>query len=356
MRSISLRLMNGRSTYSHGLPRQVLLVLKFGPGVALMEFNTQSLSASFLKILSSARKITGKRSYFTFLIGLFLISSKIRPYFYVWYSYFRWVDDLADSHMSTVSEKQLFINRQEKLIKYLYRYPSGRKYDLDGPEVFLTALIPFDKKRGSPLKKPILDLLSCISFDVNRVGIYPEQQQLSRYIELEVTSYLKTFRSFCCPEANLADFPRPWEGIAGKWTHIIRDLVPDLKNNIINISREDQDNIQIKIVGQHIESIDPALRTWVAAKVRDCEIWFQQGKQNLLSYPELRYKTGIAVLCAKYEYYLNIIEKNGYQLKESYSFDLRNFCSSLAKLLRHLGTIFSTHFRNYYPSTSFMPE
>lgn len=321
-----------------------------------MEFNPQFDSASLLKILSLARKITGRRSYSTYLVGLLLVSSEIRPYFYVWYSYFRWVDDLADSHTSSVSERQLFINRQEKLVKYLYRYPTGRKYNLDGPEVFLAALIPFDKKRGSPLKKPILDLLACISFDINRVGAFPEQKQLSRYIELEVTSYLKTFRSFCCPEANLADFSRPWEGIAGKWVHILRDFLSDLKNGIINISREDRAEFHLNIVLQHAESTDPALKSWVAAKVRDCEIWFQQGKQNLLGYPELRYKIGIAFLCAKYEYYLKLIKRNDYQLKETYSFDSENFCSSLANFVRYLGTIFRTHFRNDHPSTSGMPE
>lgn len=321
-----------------------------------MEFNPQSLSASFPKIFSLARKITDKRSYFTYLLGLFLISPEIRPYFYVWYSYFRWVDDLADSHLSTKTEKHLFINRQVKLVKYLYRYPSGRKYDLDGPEVFLAALIPFDKKRGSPLKKPILDLLSCISFDINRFGTYPEQQLLSHYIELEVTSYLKTFRSFCCPQANLADFSRPWEGIAGKWTHILRDLVSDLRNGIINISREDRAEFHINIAIQFVESNDPALKSWVAAKAKDCRTWFQEGKQNLLGYPELQYKIGIALLCAKYEYYLNLIEKNGYQLKETYSFDSDNFCSSLANLLRYLGAIFRTHFRNDHPVTSCRPE
>ena len=209
----------------------------------------------------------------------------------------------------------------------------------------MAILANFDKQRGSPLRTPIQDLLSCIGFDIGGIPTYPDQQQLSRYIELEVTSYLKTFLSFCFPEADLEDFPRPYEGIAGKWAHILRDFIHDLESDLINLSKEDRARFQINISGKHVDAKNPYLKRWVASKVKDCEFFFQQGKQNLLSHPSLRYKVGVAILCTKYEYYLLLIKDNNYHLQVKYPFYWGQFIFSSIKLFRYLGIILLSHLR-----------
>lgn len=317
-----------------------------------MEIPNYPLALSSPRILSSARTLTRQQNYFTYLMGLVLIPSHIRPFYYSWYAYFRWVDDLADSSKLTLPEKKHFITYQIKLVKSFYQHSSGWKYAENSPEAFLATLVLFDKQRGSPLKTPILDLLACIFYDIGRMATYPDRQQLAWHIELEVTSYLKTFLSFCCPEANLEDFPRPYEGIAGKWAHILRDFISDLKSGVINLSEEERDKFQISISGKQIESKNSNLQKWAAAKVKECELFFQQGKQNLLVHQNLRYKLGIAILCAKYEYYVYLIKKNDYHLQEKYPFNWEQFLVSFAKLCRHVGAILWSNWRQPHCHTT----
>ncbi len=317
----------------------------FGIDMAGSDFTAYRRNSSTVEVLAAARRLTRQQNYFTYLLGLFLVPAAIRPFFYAWYAYFRWVDDRADSPELALHQKQRFLKQQAALVSKLYNHASVDDYKPNGPEAFLTALVIFDKQRESPLKAPILNLLSCIDYDVARMGTHPEQQQLTEHIELEVTSYLMTFFSFSCPGADLENFPRPEEGIAGKWAHILRDFLVDLKTGIINLSREENERFQINLREVLATGDDPGLRAWVADRVQEAERLFKRGKQNLLHLPGLRYKFGVAVLCAKYEYYLSVIKKNKYQLQENHSLDLKLFFLSLVKLMQFSGIIMLFHLR-----------
>ena len=231
------------------------------------------------EIVSLAQEKTKNRSCFTYMVGLLLVPARLRPFFFCAYAYFRLVDDLADSDGPTFPEKHSFLERQRALVHSLYgRQPAVPPGAWPG-EFFLDALVDFDRQRGAQLQGPILDLLSCIRYDIGRLGVLPARSELDRYIEREITSYLKIFLYFCSPGVDLNDFSLSYEGLAGKWSHLLRDFLLDLKRGLINLSREDQDAFRIDLGEVGEGSTSAPWHTWVSQKVKEAERNFQRGQE-----------------------------------------------------------------------------
>ena len=289
-----------------------------------------------------AKNITKESNKFTYRLARYF-SPDVRPYFFLWYAYFRWVDDFADSAAVPLEEKQLLLQRQRKLIQELYG-DIHSSYNLNEVgEQFLSLLISFDRSRGSKLKMPILSLISCINYDVRRAGGPPSQETLDRYFESEATSCLKTFLYFCCPNTNLNNFTTSQGSIAGKWSHVLRDFVSDVQEGIINISEQEMAKFNVDL--QDIGSSN--FRKWVEHKVSDAESKFALGKGNLHQHRCLRYKIAVAVLCAKYEYYLYRIKKDHFKLREKYVKSMLERCIFFIRLLKDVQVILVTHLLIY---------
>ena len=302
-------------------------------------------------LLVLAETMTKKSNKFTYRLARYF-SPGVRPYFFLWYAYFRWVDDFADSAAVPLEEKQLLLQRQRKLIQELYG-DIHSSYNLNEVgEQFLSLLISFDRSRGSKLKMPILSLISCINYDVRRAGGPPSQETLDRYFESEATSCLKTFLYFCCPNTNLNNFTTSQGSIAGKWSHVLRDFVSDVQEGIINISEQEMAKFNVDL--QDIGSSN--FRKWVEHKVSDAESKFALGKGNLHQHRCLRYKIAVAVLCAKYEYYLYRIKKDHFKLREQYAKSMLENCIFFIRLLKDVQVILVVHLLIYFgliPKPSF---
>jgi hypothetical protein len=270
------------------------------------------------ELLALAGRQTRRSSPFTYRLSQLLFPAARRPYFHALSAYFRSVDNQADAPGAGADRKWAFLERQARLVESLYDPTAVAPPVEDEAEALLAVLIADDARRGARLKSLLLDMLACIRYDAGRSDGAPPQAELGHYIELEVSSYLRAMLAFCCPTAALDDFRAPYEGIAGKWSHVLRDFRADVEQGIINLSREDAARHGIRAERLRDEPDAAPLVGWVAERVLEAERDFARGKRNVQRNPCLRYKLLIGLLCAKYEAYLAIIRRDGFRLRATY--------------------------------------
>jgi phytoene/squalene synthetase len=296
--------------------------------------NTKVLAQDLLLLAREKSKKSNKLAYMT----AHFFFSDISSYFFLLYAYFRRVDDFADSTGLSFEVKQLFLDRQTKLVQELYAglYSTYKEVG----EEFLSSLISFDRSRGSKLEIPILSLLSCINYDVRRADEPPSQEMLDQYIEIEATSCMRMLFYFCCPQTNQTEVITPLVAIAAIWSHLLRDFVLDMSDGLINISKEEKAKFNVDL--QDLGSSN--FRKWVAYKISDAQSNFVLGKRGLHQHGSLRYKIVVAVYCAKYEYYLYRIKKDLFKLREHYEWNLFEKCIFFIRLLKDILDILVVHF------------
>ncbi|HZA02276.1 MAG TPA: hypothetical protein VE665_08345, partial [Hyphomicrobiaceae bacterium] len=157
---------------------------------------------------------------------------KERPFFWLWYSYLRWVDDTVDA--GAESRSNSFLDRQMELLGDLY---GRRTRDLCNEEQFLASLVVYDLGRGGRLQQPLSEMLAAIGFDIRRRGAPAGHKELYENFEREVSSYLFTIAYFCSVPATPNKVPGVIAATGAKITHSLRDFIVDCANAQFNISR-----------------------------------------------------------------------------------------------------------------------
>ena len=294
-----------------------------------------------------AESVTRNSNWFTYLLARCLIRSSVRQSYFAWYAYFRTVDDVADSQTLSEDLRKDLILRQIQIVNTLYDTTDSAGITMEDPGIaFLTQLVTFDRAIGQGLlRNQILDLLSCIDFDIERIGRISPSEDLSKHIERETTSYLATLHFFCCPSTYGNAPISPYAGIAAKWTHIFRDFLPDTRQGIINIGVDEIEHYNIDIRIPHMIASGSSFRRWLMDKVRYAESYFTKGKQDLCRLRCLRYKLAVGLLCAKYERYIWNIKRDGYYLRERYEWDIWSWCYFAFKAVANVSAIL---YRHYY--------
>lgn len=281
-----------------------------------------------LSIFKKAKDNVSGSNSFTFMLAKIIIPSKRINYFYCWYAYFRWVDNIADSNNIPLSERLLFINHQIDLIENIYI--KNISIDLlEEEEKFLFFLISFDNENGKIIKEFIIQMLECIEFDIKRVGIYSEAKQLEYFFNLEVLSYLNTFQFFCSSKNKFSKIIKSNEGNAGKWVHVIRDFIKDINESIFNLPKEDIQKYELNPYNNTDFFKTIGFKKWVVDRLQIAKENFKCGKKEVKNHPSLKYKILVIILCAKYELYLNAIVNNNYSLLPNYEIKK----SSMIKIL-----------------------
>jgi len=271
-----------------------------------------------LIILRHARILVSKSNSFTFVLARILIPSRKRSYFYCWYSYLRWVDDIADLGSSSHKEKSAFIAKQIQAIKEIYRNNTSHEF-ISRVTPQIVELIEYDLNNGNILEQYIINMLECIRFDVNRAGNgLTTSLRLNYYFKQEVLAYLNAFQYFACPIKYFFKVNESPEGLAGKITHILRDFIKDIEENIYNISIDDYESIALdRSNAEELIKSNPFIY-WVKKKVSEAEANFRLGLNNLKDHPNLKYKILVVILCFKYKLYLNKIKKDHFNLRKVY--------------------------------------
>jgi phytoene/squalene synthetase len=294
------------------------------------------------EILNAAKQIVYNNNNFTFFLAKNFIPSIKLQYFYCWYAYFRWVDDIADSNNSPLSNRILFMESQIGLVENYYSNTLV-KHNQELGELFLKELIAFDLKNGNLIKPFIIQMLQCIQFDISRVGKYSPKMQLEKYYKKEVLSYLNVFQFFCAPSDKYQLISISEEGIAGKLIHILRDFRSDYNETIFNLPLEDINEFGFNPYDntEFIKTI--AFKNWVKKVISDAEYKFNQGKRDLRNYPSLKYKVIVLILCLKYQLYMDEIKKDGFLLKSEYKINNLSIIISCPRLLLEVCVVFLMH-------------
>lgn len=299
----------------------------------------------YLKILDVAKQNVSQSNSFTFYLAKFFIGSNKLQYFYYWYAYFRWVDDIADSNNQHLMERMTFINSQIELVDVMYSGIQANKINNDG-EHFLYELINFDKLNGEKLKESINQMLLCIQNDISRIGNYSHYYQLDDFFNKEVLSYLNTFQFFCTTKKTFLTVKTSKEGNAGKWVHVLRDYIKDKNEKIFNLPIEDFNKYALNPSENFDYLKTKAFKNWVYDKLEDAKVKFKEGKIENRKHPSLKYKILVLILCFKYNLYLKEIEKYECELQYDYKISKTSMLISLPKLLIEVLIILWVHYEN----------
>lgn len=286
-------------------------------------------------IFDSAKQNVSKANKFTFILAKYLIPKNNMPYFYCWYAYFRWVDDLADSSKLSLEQRLKFVNEQINLVDVFYNKQAFSPNNQE--ELFLMELINFDLNEGLILKRHIIGMLRCIHFDIGRVGMFIPKRKLSDFFELEVLSYLNTFQLFCIGSQSYREVLQSKEGLAGKTIHVVRDVFEDVEENLFNFSKESIEEFKIipHQVSNNIENSNVQL--WADYELNKASNQFKEGIRYLFKTNyALKYRILVIFLCAKYKTISRHLIKNGLMREEEIKLSIYDYIHILPFIIYNL--------------------
>jgi phytoene/squalene synthetase len=230
------------------------------------------------------------------------------------YAYFRWMDDIVDDASQSHEKRIAFIRRQKELVDRLYR--KERMPDLTSEEQIIADLISHDRYEDSWLQSYIRNMFAIVEFDTYRQGQLISEQELNWYTERLGESVTDGIQYFI---GNGYPYPvndtRCLAARAAHITHLLRDMVQDMNDGIINIPKEYLEAHDIS--PQDINS--PVFRNWVRNRVDLARSMFLDGKRYLDELGVLRCKVVGRWYCARFEVVLDTIERDNYALRSNYN-------------------------------------
>jgi len=230
------------------------------------------------------------------------------------YAYFRWMDDIVDDTSQSHEKRITFIRRQKELVDRLYR--NERPHDLTSEEQIIADLISHDRYEDSWLQSYIRNMFAIIEFDTYRQGQLISEQELNWYTERLGESVTDGIQYFI---GNGYPYPvsdtRCLAARAAHITHLLRDMVQDMNDGIINIPKEYLEAHDISPE----DTNSPAFHNWVRNRVDLARSMFLDGKRYLDELGVLRCKLVGRWYCARFEVVLDAIERDNYALRTNYN-------------------------------------
>jgi phytoene/squalene synthetase len=285
-----------------------------------------------------ARSITWKGSKQSYLTARLLVDRDLVDDCLRAYAYFRWADDVVDISFQSSTERTDFIARQKMLIENLYR--GERPGDLSPEEDMLADLIAHDRDPDSGLRSFIHNFMAVIEFDAERKGMLVTRQELSIYTGWLATAVMDGIQYFI---GNGHVYPKTVDrnlAVTGAHlVHMLRDTLEDIPAGYINIPVEEIQGGGIRLDELESESF----RLWVREQVNRARACLRAGKRYIENLDVLRCKLAGRWYCARFEWFLDAIERDRYHLRAAYP-ERQNLAAwvemaglGLAIALRHLG-------------------
>ena len=260
-----------------------------------------------------AHSITRAGSKQSYLIALYLVDRDLVDDCMRAYAYFRWADDMVDVSMQSSTERTVFIARQKMLIENLY---GGKQpADLRPEEEMLADLIAHDRGPDSGLRSFIHNFMAVIEFDANRNGRLVSRQELTAYTTWLSTAVMDGIQYFIGNGHTYPKTPdRTLAVVGAHLVHMLRDTLEDFPAGFVNIPFED-----IQRRGIPLEDVESeSFLVWVREQTERARSCFQAGKRYIERQDVLRCKLAGALYCARFEWYLNAIQRDGYRLRPAY--------------------------------------
>lgn len=260
-----------------------------------------------------ARSITKSSSRQTYLTARLLADRDLVDDCMRAYAYFRWADDIIDISLQSSVDRTTFITRQKLLIDNLYL--GKRPMDISPEEEMLADLVAHDRSPNSGLRSFILNFMAVIEFDAMRKGRMISRRELSNYTAWLATAVMDGIQYFI---GNGHPYPKTMDRtlavVGAHLVHMLRDTLEDVPAGYINIPIEEIQNRGI-CVG---DSDSEPFRTWVREQVENAQACLQAGKSYIERLDVLRCKLAGAWYCARFEWFLNEIKRDGYRLRDAY--------------------------------------
>ena len=284
-----------------------------------------------------ARSITWAASKQSYLTARLLADRDLADDCLRAYAYFRWADDVIDRPSQPRDARIEFIARQKMLIDSCYR--GNPPADLCPEEQILADLVAHDRGPESGLGSFIHNFMKVIEFDANRRGRLVTQFELTAYMSWLATAVMDGIQYFI---GNGHPYPKtPDRSLAvmgAHLAHMLRDTLEDLPLGIINIPVEDMSANKIPL--EQVES--DLFRLWVQEQVLRARSFLQEGHRYIDTLDVLRCKIAGTWYCARFEWFLEVIQREGYLLRQAYP--ERN---SLPVWVRMAGLGFSITWRHF---------
>ncbi len=261
-----------------------------------------------------AQSITHHGSKQTYYTARIMVDKDLKSDFFRSYAYFRWIDDMIDIHSQTDEERTNFIERQKNIIEGLYRNEHFENLTIE--EQIIAELIQNDRSDGGGLESFIRNMFAIIEFDAHRKGRLISRDELIWYTSKLGKSVTDGILYFV---GNGHPYPKNeykyLAATAAHITHLLRDMLRDMADGFINIPREYLDEYGIS--HENIDSYP--FKSWVQKRVGQARDYFRDGKIYLDELEVLRSKIVGHWYCARFEGILDVIERDGYVLRDVYS-------------------------------------
>ncbi len=279
-------------------------------------------------IASSITRSASKQTYYTirFLADRERIENAYRAY-----AYFRWVDDLLDADADKVTilingqefDQRAFLERQKDLLEKCIGWVIPE--NVNTQERMLVELVQSNSNKNSGLQVYLRNMMLVMDFDVRRRGKLISQTELNdytRWLAIAVTECLNYFvgNSTYAPR----DERRYLAVSAAHIAHMLRDSYDDTKAGYFNTPRE-------VLEANHIDQNDmnsSAYRAWVKSRVELARQYFEAGKEYFRYVRNSRLRLAVFAYMARFEWLLDIIEKEGFYLRPDYT-DRKNISAGL---------------------------
>lgn len=229
------------------------------------------------------------------------------------YAYLRWADDEIDIHLQSKTDRTAFIIRQKSLIDNLYR--GERLTGLCSEEIMLADLIGHDRNPKTGLHSFLCNFISVIEFDSDRKGQLVSKRALAAYTICLATAVMDGIQYFIGHGHPYAQNQERIRAVTGAHiTHMLRDMLEDIPNGMVNIPLE-----AFEELGMRIDNLDSeAFHLWVRSQVQIARQAFKEGQSYIDSIKVLRCKLAGVLYLARFECILDAIGGEGYKLRPAY--------------------------------------
>jgi phytoene/squalene synthetase len=295
-----------------------------------------------LSLAPAITKAASKQTYYTirFLADRGRVADAYRAY-----AYFRWVDDVLDTELSSPVERSVFVARQKSILEKCYR--GATPPDADIHEAMLIELIQNDTEQDSGLQTYLRDMMAVMAFDANRRGRLVSQTELNEYTFWLASAVTEAMHYFIGHGSySPHDETRYLAVTAAHITHMLRDTFDDLQAGYFNIPREvlEANHIPPQAVTSN------AYRAWVRNRIQLARTYFNRGRDYLRRVENPRCRLAGFAYTARFEWLLDTMEREHYCLRAQYN-ERKSFGTGLRMSLETLSSIFDWRGGELSPQT-----
>lgn len=260
---------------------------------------------------SAITKAASKQAYYTirFLADRDRVADAYRAY-----AYFRWVDDVIDAGSRSAAERIAFLLRQKSLLDN--GYCGQLPHDTTTEEKMLIQLIQNDNEKFSGLQIYLRNMMSVMEFDAKRRGTLISEAELEQYTGWLASAVTEAMHYFIGHDCYSPHTESRYLAVTGAhMVHMLRDAYEDIQIGYYNIPREVLEAGHIK--PQDIQS--KAYRAWVQSRIQLARNYFNAGKEYTSQIENTRWKLAGFAYMARFEWLLDTIEREAYELRTDYS-------------------------------------